>query len=118
MKISSKSVTAIIQPSRKADMRNSTTLAAISAATLLLGLFCICESAAGADDGNKVRPGEFIIDHPTLINLGFEWLIQGDDNRNAQVDVSYRKRGEIQWRTGLPLLRLQGERIYQSQGVF
>src|SRR6266567_6476433 len=84
---------------------------------LLIGL-CLLR-AAGAETGdNKVKPGELIIDHPTLINLGFEWLIQGDDNRNAKVDVSYRKRGETQWKTGLPLLRLQGERIYQNQGVF
>src|SRR5947209_6256032 len=41
----------------------------------------------------KVQPGEFVVDHPTLINLGFEWVIQGDDNRNANVDVSYRKQG-------------------------
>ncbi len=67
---------------------------------------------------NKIKPGEFIVDHPTLINLGFEWLIEGDANRNAQVDVSYRQRGETQWKVGLPLLRLQGERIYQNQGVF
>ncbi len=69
-------------------------------------------------NGNKVNPGEFIIDHPTLINLGFEWLIEGDDNRNAQVEVSYRRQGETPWKRGLPLLRLQGERIYQNQGVF
>ena len=74
--------------------------------------------AGAAENVNKVKPGEFIIDHPTLINLGFEWLIQGDDNRNAQVAVSYRKQGETQWRQALPLLRLQGERIYQNQGVF
>ena len=59
-----------------------------------------------------------IVDHPTLINLGFEWVIEGDDNRNAQVEVSYRKQGETQWKQGLPLLRLHGERIYQNQGVF
>ena len=99
-------------------MRNSKTRAAIWAAPLLFGLLGICRSAAAATDANKVRPGEFIIDHPTLINLGFEWLIQGDDNRNAEVAVSYRKRGETQWKLGLPLLRLQGERIYQNQGVF
>src|SRR3954468_24868433 len=75
-------------------------------------------SAGAAVSGDKVKPGEFIVDHPTLINLGFEWLIQGDDNRNAQVNVSFRKRGEAPWRAGLPLLRLQGERIYQNQGVF
>jgi hypothetical protein len=66
----------------------------------------------------KVKPGELVIDHPTLINLGFEWVIQGDDNRNANVDVSYRKQGETVWKQGLPLLRLQGERIYQTDGVF
>src|SRR5258706_8801990 len=66
----------------------------------------------------KVKPGEFVVDHPTLINLGFEWVIQGDDNRNAHVEVSYRKQGELQWKQGLPLLRLQGERIYQTDGVF
>src|SRR5438874_13307853 len=66
----------------------------------------------------KVKPGELVIDHPTLINLGFEWVIQGDDNRNANVDVSYRKQGETAWKQGLPLLRLHGERIYQTDGVF
>src|SRR5258708_10125033 len=49
--------------------------------------------AAAAESGAKVKPGEFIADHPTLINLGFEWVIEGDDNRNARVDVSYRKQG-------------------------
>lgn len=66
----------------------------------------------------KVKPGEFVVDHPTLINLGFEWVIQGDDNRNANVAVSYRKQGETAWKQGLPLLRLHGERIYQTDGVF
>src|SRR5471030_3043526 len=117
METSSKSVTAMIQPLRKAVMKNSKTMAAISA-SLLFGLFGICASAAAAGDSNKVTPGELIIDHPTLINLGFEWLIEGDDNRNAQVEVSYRQRGETQWKVGLPLLRLQGERVYQNQGVF
>jgi hypothetical protein len=85
-------------------------------ATSLVALFLL--SLHAAENGNKVKPGEFIIDHPTLINLGFEWIIDGDDNRNAQVAVSYRKHGETQWKEGLPLLRLQGERIYQNQGVF
>jgi hypothetical protein len=99
-------------------MKNSTTRAAIYAAPLLLGLFSVGDRAGAADSINKVTPGEFVIDHPTLINLGFEWLIQGDDNRDAKVDVSYRKRGESQWKVAMPLLRLQGERIYQNQGVF
>ena len=61
-----------------------------------------------------MTPGELVVDHPTLINLGFEWIIQGDDNRNAQVTVSYRRQGQTEWKAGLPLLRLQGERIFQE----
>src|SRR6202162_4930019 len=74
--------------------------------------------APAAEKEIKVKAGEFVIDPPTLINLGFEWVIQGDDNRNATVEVSYRKQGDAQWKQGLPLTRLQGERIYQDQGVF
>src|SRR5215472_7673216 len=81
---------------------------------LALSLLGKYPSVRAADDANKVRPGEFIVDHPTLINLGFEWVIEGDDNRNAQVEVSYRKRGDAQWKQALPMLRLQGERIYQQ----
>ena len=60
--------------------------------------------AAGVND---VTSGDFIIDPPTLINLGFEWFVNGDDNRNAQVAVTYRRQGESQWKNALPLLRLQ-----------
>ena len=55
--------------------------------------------------------GEFVVEPPTLVSLGFEWKISGDDNRNAQVDVTYRKTGELQWHKGLPLLRLQHESV-------
>ena len=67
---------------------------------------------------NAIVPGEFVIEPPTLINLGFEWFIQGDDNRNASVAVSYRKTGRHRrGSTALPLLRLQGERIYSESRV-
>jgi hypothetical protein len=64
-----------------------------------------------------VTPGELIVDPPTLINLGFEWLIEGDDNRNASVAVSYRGVGEAEWKQGMPLVRLQGERV-NRENVF
>jgi hypothetical protein len=60
---------------------------------------------------NNTIPGEFKIDPPTLVSLGFAWNIAGDDNRNASVEVTYRKKGEQQWRAGLPLLRLQHEQV-------
>ena len=56
-------------------------------------------------------PGELSIEPPTLMSLGFDWKISGDDNRNAKVDVAYRKKGETLWREALPLLRLQREQI-------
>jgi hypothetical protein len=66
---------------------------------------------------DAVTPGELVIEPPTLINLGFEWFIQGDDNRNAVVDVSFRKAGSTDWKPALPLLRLSGERIYAESRV-
>ncbi len=61
--------------------------------------------------GSAVAAGELLVEPPTLINLGFEWLIEGDDNRNAAVEVSYRRQGGTAWSPALPLLRLQRERI-------
>ena len=90
----------------------SSRYAALVAATIVCVSMGSQRTTAAATD-SKVTPGELIVDHPTLINLGFEWVIDGDANRNAQVAVSYRKQGEVQWKQGLPFLRLQGERIYQ-----
>ena len=70
----------------------------------------LAQGAAAAQ--NAVVPVELVVEPSTLINLGFEWFIQGDDNRNAAVEVSFRKQGETDWSSALPLLRLQGERIF------
>src|SRR6185369_15934085 len=91
----------------------------VASATLCLAVASQTPRARAADvkasaKSNAVTAGEFVIDPPTLINLGFEWLIQGDENRNAAVAVSYRKKGESQWRQGMPLLRLQNEEIFQG----
>ena len=64
-----------------------------------------------------VLSGEFVIEPATLINLGFEWFVQGDVNRNAAVEVSYRRAGDAAWRPALPLLRLGGERVYAESRV-
>ena len=68
------------------------------------------QAPAVADD--QVTPGELVVEPPTLLNLGFEWHVAGDANRNARVEVSFRKPGEAAWRPGLPLLRLGGEQVY------
>ena len=97
-------------------MRMQTIALAIAAFVVIAasGEYLSTRTVAAAAEGNGVKTGEFVIDPPTLINLGFEWFIQGDDNRNASVEVSYRKQGGAQWKTGLPLLRLQGEHIKQG----
>ncbi len=64
---------------------------------------------------NAVRPGRFHVEHPTLLNLGFEWLIDGDANRNATVEVRFRESGATAWRPGLPLLRIGGERPHRDR---
>ena len=64
---------------------------------------------------NNTTTGPFTTEAPTLLSLGFEWRITGDDNRNARVDVTYRKAGDKQWRPALPMLRLQHE--YVSGGA-
>jgi hypothetical protein len=88
--------------------------------TLFACLFAVTAAAAAPSPHamNKVKAGELVIDPPTLINLGFEWVINGDDNRNARVDVAYRRKGDTAWKTAMPLLRLQHERVYQGEGVF
>ena len=75
----------------------------------LLGLASFVAGVMPAKNGNKVKPGEFVVGDPTLICLGFEWSIDGDDNRNAAVEVQYRKKGTAAWKEALPLLRLQNE---------
>jgi hypothetical protein len=80
---------------------------------IVIGVAADAQQAPPAVTASRVIPGEFIVDPPTLINLGFEWLIDGDSNRNANVDVSYRKVGDGAWKAGLPLLRLQHERVTQ-----
>jgi len=68
--------------------------------------------AAFAQNGAKA--GRFIVEHPTLLNLGFEWFIEGDANRNATVDAQFRPVGESAWRKALPLLRIGGERVFRK----
>ncbi len=64
---------------------------------------------------NATRSGRFHVEHPTLLNLGFEWLIDGDANRNATVELRFRKVGTTAWRPALPLLRIGGERVFRDR---
>lgn len=66
-----------------------------------------------------VQSGELIVERPTLICLGFEWRITGDDNRNGTVDVKYRKSGEAKWNNYLSLYRVgKGRKVPPGFGNF
>lgn len=71
-------------------------------------------AAASLPAGDAVTAGPFSVERPTLICLGFEWRISGDENRNATVEAAYRKAGERAWKPALPLLRMGGERVFRK----
>jgi len=77
------------------------------ASTLLL--------AAALQVQNSTDAGRFHVEHPTLLNLGFEWAIAGDANRNASVSVQFRAVGETAWRDALPLVRIGAENIFRRR---
>ena len=90
---------------------------AVLCVALLLAPSMGLRAQAPATSPNAAAAGELLVEPATLINLGFEWFIQGDANRNAGVTVSFRTQGETTWRPALPLLRLNGERIYSESRV-
>lgn len=63
------------------------------ACAALLGTVTLAQQPPAPSAAIRVTPGELFVEPPTLINLGFEWRIDGDANRNAKVEVSYRKSG-------------------------
>jgi hypothetical protein len=89
---------------------------ALGAAMLLFpALVNLADAAASTatwgqpgQEGDRVRAGEFVVEPSTLISLGFEWYVSGDDNRNAYVTVQYRKAGGA-WTQGMNMLRIHGE---------
>ncbi len=78
----------------------------------LMGLLI---AAGGAFGQNTTDAGAFVVEHPTLRNLGFEWAIRGDANRNATVSAEFRAVGENAWRPALPLVRIGGERVFRER---
>ena len=61
-------------------------------------------------------PGELVIERPTLMCLGFQWYTAGDDNKNARATVKFRRAGDTEWKAGLDLWRLNGQRCISYRG--
>jgi hypothetical protein len=53
----------------------------------LVSRLAACMLAVGgavAEKENRTRPGKLVVEPPTLINLGFEWLIGGRQSERAR----------------------------------
>src|SRR3954454_136381 len=79
-----------------------------------LSVIAMSACASSALASNPTIVGDLHVEPPTLENLGFEWRIEGDDNRNARVEVQYRKTGDRMWQRGMDLFRLNGERVLSN----
>lgn len=70
---------------------------------------CLCAGTLrpAAAENAATPVGEPVLEPATLHCLGAYWIIRGDDNKNAQVEVAYRPAGAAQWKTAMPLFRVQ-----------
>jgi hypothetical protein len=62
-----------------------------------------------ADD--VLHVGAVAVDRPTLVALGVQLMISGDDDHDAQVSVRYRPVGAPTWTTGMDLQRVRSEHV-------
>src|SRR4051812_45198420 len=85
-------------------MRTRSVLLRLGCLVVVLGFV---PPPAAADD--VLHPGAVILDRPTLITLGVQMLIAGDDDHDAQVTTRFRAQGAPAWRAGLPLFRVHPE---------
>lgn len=82
-------------------------LSAARSALALGGALTLSTTRARADD--VLHVGMAQLDRPTLIALGIQLLITGDDNHNATVSARYRVAGATAWRQVMPLFRVRPE---------
>src|SRR5437762_6923312 len=67
--------------------------------------------ALPARAANSLTVSDPTLDTPTVITLGVQMLITGDDNFNATVTVRYKKSSDSTFKTGLPLFRVHPEQL-------
>jgi len=77
--------------------------------TLIFAAMLAIQPSARADD--VLHPGPVNVDRPTLVTLGVQLLITGDDNHNAEVAVRYRVAGSSDWKPAMNLFRVFPESV-------
>ncbi len=85
---------------------------AVSVAALLASLCATplpgrVQGAGQAPEGAAKPLADPALDAPTMHSLGARWVIGGDDDKNAEVEVAYREAGTAPWKQGPPLFRVE-----------
>jgi hypothetical protein len=75
------------------------------AAMGLMGLLAAA-GAGRAPARSDVQSTKVVVEEPTIFCLGVRWYIAGDEDGDAAVSVAYRRKGQAEWREGLPLFRV------------
>jgi hypothetical protein len=79
---------------------------------------------SGASTGERAAPqaagaralGDPVLEAPTLRSLGVYWIVDGDENRNARIEVAYRKAGTAAWKKGPALFRVERD-AHRAEGA-
>src|SRR5436190_17598893 len=78
----------------------------LAAGALAASRFALPAPASSAHDATAPL-GEPVPEPPTLRSLGVYWIVRGDENRNARIDLAYRVAGQSAWKQGPPLFRVE-----------
>ena len=73
---------------------------------MILAIFAALLAAGSASADRSIRPGNLVLEAPTIHCLGVRWYVNGDENGNAKVLASCRRKGEREWHQALPLFRV------------
>lgn len=105
---------------RYSQMLNRSSRGSVLEPTRLIALAIAAFSlmtAARAAATNQITVLDVNLDPPTPTTLGVQLLIDGDDNRDAEVFVKYRPQASGIWRDGLPLVRVNTTGVASSAAV-
>ncbi len=75
-----------------------------------LGIAALAFPARGFAD-NTLHVGTAQLDRATVVALGVQLLVTGDDNFDATVAMRYRVAGSTAWRDAMPLFRVHPESV-------
>ena len=78
----------------------------ISSKILILPKFLVYLFVINSIAQNHTVPGKIETKFPSIINIGIDWFIEGDDNQNGVVNIFYREKTMDPWQRGMDLRRI------------